>query len=323
MQVLHQLPKSTDPSLLAGLDSRDDAAVYKIAEEIAIVQSVDFFPPNVDDPFTYGEIAVANAVSDIYAMGGTPLLGLNIVSFPEDLPTTTLTEIINGGASKASEAGILIVGGHTIKSDIPIYGMAVTGTLKPGMEITNSASKANDLLILTKPIGSGILTTAAKADDISPELLNSCIDIMRELNDKAASAMRDTGVHACTDITGFGLIGHINEMTDGSELMASININKVPFMAGVVDCVAAGHVPSGTMQNFEAATDSVKWADNIRIEEKLMLCDAQTSGGLLISVGPENLDELTKNLVLNGISNYAVIGEMTSRTDRSLHIKVN
>ena len=148
-QVLHQLPKLTDPSLLAGLDSRDDAAVYKISDSIAIVQSIDFFPPIVDDPFTYGEIAVANALSDIYAMGGVPLLGLNIVSFPDNLPTTILTEIINGGASKASEAGILVVGGHTIKNDVPLYGMAVTGTLNPGTEITNSSAKPNDVLVLT------------------------------------------------------------------------------------------------------------------------------------------------------------------------------
>ena len=309
--------------MLAGLDSRDDAAVYKISENIAIVQSVDFFPPIVDDPFTYGEIAVANAVSDIYAMGGVPLLGLNIVSFPDNLPTTILTEIINGGASKASEAGILVVGGHTIKNDVPLYGMAVTGTLKPGMEITNSSAKPNDVLVLTKPLGSGILTTAAKADDIESELLTSCLNVMKELNDKAASAMRDTGVHACTDITGFGLIGHIKEMTESSGLMANIQINATPFMEGVTDCASAGHIPFGTRQNFEAIADSVKWANRMSVEEKLMFCDAQTSGGLLISVGPENLDKLTKNLDFYGISNYAVIGEMTSRKESSLHITVN
>ena len=181
MQVLHQLPKLNNPSLLTGIHSRDDAAVYKLDENTAIVQSVDFFPPNVDDPFTYGEIAAANAISDIYAMGGKPIFALNIVSFPDNLPNAILNDIIAGGSSKATEAGMLIVGGHTIKNDVPIYGLSVTGTIKPGSEILNSSCQNNDLLLLTKPIGSGIITTAAKSDAVNKESLNQCINIMKTL----------------------------------------------------------------------------------------------------------------------------------------------
>jgi len=323
VQVLQQLPKFTDPSLLAGIESRDDAAVYKLSSDTAIVQSVDFFPPNVDDPFTYGQIAVANAVSDIYAMGGVPLLGLNIVSFPDNLPNEILMKIIDGGASKASEARMLIVGGHTMKNDVPIYGMAVTGTLTPGNEITNSASEPNDMLVLTKPLGSGILTAAGKANDVDQDSLNQAINIMTTLNDKAAEAMRNTKVNACTDVTGFGLIGHLTEMTEGSGLMANIHINEIPVMKNVRNSASAGYIPKGTMQNCEAAKNTVQWASKIKKEDKLILCDAQTSGGLLISVSPDNLTELTENLTSNGVSEYAVIGQMTSRTDPSLHIKVS
>jgi len=323
VQVLHQLPKLNNPSLLSGIQSRDDAAVYKLSQDTAIVQSVDFFPPNVDDPFTYGEIAAANAVSDIYAMGAKPLFALNIVSFPDNLPNKILQDIIDGGSSKSIEAGMLIVGGHTIKNDVPIYGLSVTGTVKPGSEISNSSCKPDDVLVLTKPLGSGILTTAAKFDDLPSEALNECINIMKTLNDKAAQAMRASKVNACTDITGFGLIGHLMEMTEGSGLMANIHMNNIPIMVNAYESALAGHAPSGTKENFKAAANSVKWSSDISMENKLILCDAQTSGGLLISVSPNNLPSLVENLKLNGVSDHAVIGEIKSRPEPSLHIKVN
>tara|TARA_A100001037_G_scaffold279858_1_gene282087 strand:- start:26868 stop:27839 length:972 start_codon:yes stop_codon:yes gene_type:complete len=323
VQVLHQLPKLNNPSLLTGIHSRDDAAVYKLDENTAIVQSVDFFPPNVDDPFTYGEIAAANAISDIYAMGGKPIFALNIVSFPDNLPNAILNDIIAGGSSKATEAGMLIVGGHTIKNDVPIYGLSVTGTIKPGSEILNSSCQNNDLLLLTKPIGSGIITTAAKSDAVNKESLNQCINIMKTLNNKASDAMIKSTINACTDITGFGLIGHILEMTQDSELMATIKLDNVPIMDNAYEAALAGHVPSGTRENLRACEKSVEWASNISLENKLILCDAQTSGGLVISVSPDNLDNLVNKLKQNGISDYAIIGEVNLRKDASTQIIVN
>ena len=323
MQVLHQLPKLNNPSLLTGIHSRDDAAVFKLDENTAVVQSVDFFPPNVDDPFTYGEIAAANAVSDIYAMGGKPLFALNIVSFPDNLPNKILEDIIAGGSSKAAEAEMLIVGGHTIKNDVPIYGLSVTGTVTPGSEISNSSCQINDLLLLTKPIGSGILTTAAKYDDITRSSLKQCINVMKNLNNKAADAMIKSRINACTDITGFGLIGHLMEMTEGSGVMASIDLDNIPIMDNTYKAALAGYVPSGTKDNFKATINSVEWSPNISMENKLILCDAQTSGGLLMSVSPSNLSVLENNLKINGISDYAVIGEIRPRRNSSIQITVH
>ena len=199
-----------------GVGTRDDAAVYRLSDDLALIQTVDFFPPIVDDPFSFGEIAVANAVSDIYAMGGRPLLGLNIVAFPANLPKQTLVEILKGGASKAREAGLLIVGGHTVDDKEPKYGLAVTGLVRPGSQITNSGAKAGDVLVLTKPIGTGIITTAGKNQDVDERVLAGAVEEMKTLNHAACDAMVKVGVNACTDVTGYGLLGHLRGMVDAS-----------------------------------------------------------------------------------------------------------
>ena len=205
--MLSQLPKVTDPNLLVGTETGDDAAVYRLRDDLALVQTVDFFPPVVDDPYRFGAVAAANALSDIYAMGGTPLLGLNIVAYPIDLPKEFLVEILQGGYDKAAEAGLLIVGGHTIDDKEPKYGLAVTGLLRPGDQVTNAGAQEGDLLVLTKPIGTGIITTAGKQDEVDKEVLEGALESMEMLNRGASAAMLHAGVHACTDVTGFGAAG--------------------------------------------------------------------------------------------------------------------
>ena len=293
-----------------GISSGDDAAVYKISPDLALVHTVDFFPPIVDDPFTFGEIAVANAVSDIYAMGGVPLLGLNIVGFPSDLPTDTLGNILKGGASKAAEAGMIIGGGHTIIDTEPKYGMAVTGLVTPGKQITNAGAKVGDSLVLTKAIGTGIITTAAKNQKATPGSIEKAVQSMSMLNQGAANAMIDVGVNACVDITGFGLIGHLLGMLGASKVSACISTSDVPVLEGTLELLDQNTVPGGTLRNFQWADQQIDWGPISDKQTKLLLCDAQTSGGLLISVSPEKRDILTAALEKNGVETRAVIGEI-------------
>ena len=222
--MLRQLPPISDPDLLVGLSTSDDAAVYRLRPDLALVQTIDFFPPIVDDPFSFGEIAVANALSDVYAMGGTPLLGLNVVAFPADHPPEVLAEILRGGASKAGEAGVLIVGGHTVDDREPKYGLAVTGTITPGRQITNAGARSGDVLVLTKPIGTGVITTAGKAGAVDESVLSGAVETMRALNAGASRAMVSSGANACSDVTGFGLVGHLREVVQASGLTGAHRI---------------------------------------------------------------------------------------------------
>ena len=215
--MLRQLPIFTDPNLLVGIAERDDAAVYRMNDDLAIIATLDFFPPIVDDPFTYGQVAVANALSDIYAMGGKPLIALNIVGFPAELPKEVLGEILKGGASKAQEAEVLIVGGHTVDDREPKYGLAVTGVIQPGRQVTNAGARPGDALVLTKPIGTGIITTAGKQGRVRQEVLQLSVQAMNTLNRAASEAMMRVGVNACSDITGFGLLGHLRTMLEGQQ----------------------------------------------------------------------------------------------------------
>ena len=296
--------------MIIGHTSGDDAAIYKMSDEVALVQTVDFFPPIVDDPNDYGEIAVANALSDVYAMGGKPLLGMNIVAFPAELSKDILGKIIEGGANKAREAGLLIVGGHTVTDAEPKYGLAVTGIIKPGSEITNSGSKSGDVLILTKPIGTGIITTAGKAGEIESAVMDECIRSMKQLNDTASEVMQDIGVNACVDITGFGLLGHLNNIVVASKVQVEIIVDKVPLMSNIIQLANAGMVPSGTYHNLEYVGQSVSWGDNVDEIIKLVLCDPQTSGGLLISLPEEKSSTLLDKLLYYGIDNSAIIGKV-------------
>ena len=308
--MLRQLPTITDPNLLVGFSTGDDAAVYKMNEDMAIISTVDFFPPIVDDPFVYGEVAVANALSDVYAMGGKPLFGLNIVGFPVDLPHEILGEILKGGASKATEAGVLIVGGHTVDDKEPKYGMAVTGVVKPGEEVTNAGARPGDVLVLTKPIGTGIITTAGKQERVSAEVMAAAVKLMATLNRAAAEAMVKVGVHACSDITGFGLLGHLRGIVLASEVSARIRLGDVPVIEGVMDLLDAGIAPGGTHRNLESLEGVVAWHPEVGEQSRILMADAQTSGGLLISVDPSKKDDLLRELQAAGVETRAVVGEI-------------
>ena len=296
--------------MLVGTETGDDAAVYRLAGDIALIQTVDFFPPIVDDPYHFGAIAVANAVSDIYAMGGTPLLGLNIVAFPVALSKEILGKILKGGYDKAAEAGLLIVGGHTIDDDEPKYGLAVTGIIRPGEQVTNSGARPSDVLVLTKPIGTGIITTAAKEGIVEANVLANAITTMETLNKGAAEAMMHIGVNACTDITGFGMMGHLEAMMFASGCAALISWSKVSLLPGVWELAAKGIAPGGTYRNLDSLEHSVKWDESLSLEMKIILADAQTSGGLLMSVPSDKVDVLMRELDRKGVPGAAVIGEV-------------
>lgn len=300
----------TDPALLVGPSTGDDAAVYRLTDELALVQTVDFFPPIVDDPFAYGEIAAANAISDVYAMGGTPMLALNVAAFPVDLPVEVLGEVMRGAASKAAEAGVIVVGGHTVDDQEPKFGMAVTGIVEPGREVTNAGAKPGDVLVLTKPIGTGVITTAAKQDRAAPEVLAGAVESMGVLNRDASHAMVEVGVHACVDVTGFGLIGHLLEIARASGVSAEVSLGSVPVLGGVRDLLGQGIAPGGTRRNLASADRDVDWHPALGESDRLLLCDAQTSGGLLISVEAALAGKLVAALEAHGVAAASVVGRV-------------
>lgn len=295
---------------MVGTQTGDDAAVYRLRDDLALVQTVDFFPPIVDDPYHFGAIAVANALSDVYAMGGMPLLALNLVGFPVGLPREILVNILKGGYEKAAEAGVLIVGGHTVDDAEPKYGLAVTGLIKPGDQITNSGAKPGDVLVLTKPIGTGIITTAGKNQAVDAGVLAGAIALMETLNKGASNAMSHVGVNASTDVTGFGLLGHLKAMMQGSETSARVYWSKVPLIPGLWRLAEQGIAPGGTQRNLDSLGDSVRWNESLSHTVQVVLCDAQTSGGLLISVPRDRLDVLLGQLEGHGVAGAAVIGEV-------------
>ena len=304
--------------LLVGFDTSDDAAVYRLTDDLAVVQTIDFFPPIVDDPYDFGVIAAVNALSDVYAMGGVPLLALNIVCFPEDLPKEVLGRILLGGMDVAKEAGIVVAGGHTVKDREPKYGMSVTGIVRPDSIITNAAAAIGDDLVLTKPLGTGIITTAAKAGVTDDATLAGAIEIMRQLNRAAGEVMVEAKVKSATDITGFGLVGHLLGMLRASGTAAKLRFSDVPLLPGVRELADRGVVPGGTRNNFDAFDSEVAWGSDITDEEKLILCDAQTSGGLLMAVPHAStqavLDALTQRGVMGAVIGQVVAAEEASNT---------
>jgi selenide,water dikinase len=308
-EILKSLPKVMDPRVLVGTE--DDAGVYQLSDEIAIVQTVDFFTPIVDNGYDFGAIAAANALSDIYAMGAKPLTALNLVAFPKDGPLNVLGEIIRGGAEKAQEAGVVIIGGHSIDDKEPKYGMAVTGVVHPGRIVQKGGAMPGDVLVLTKPLGTGIIATAIKVGRASEEMIATTTRIMKALNKSASDAMVEVGSKGATDITGFGLLGHLHEMLHTSGVSARLTTSKVPVIEGVRE-LAKFSVPGGTRSNLKYVSDKVTWSDGISEEEKLILADAQTSGGLLIAVPEGKLDTLLKGLSEQGVETRAVIGEITA-----------
>ena len=288
-QVLRHLPKIENENLLVGLDTSDDAAVYYLNEETALVQTVDFFTPIVDEPYLFGQIAAANALSDVYAMGGKPLTALNIVGFPTcSLPLTVLEEILRGGAEKVIEAGAVIAGGHTIQDDEPKYGLSILGTVHPKKIMTNGGAQVGDSLILTKPLGTGIIATATKGGLVSEEVREKAIQSMVTLNKRAAELMQEFEAHSCTDITGFGFLGHAWEMAKASEVTLEIEMNHVPVLPGAREYANFGLVPAGAYQNREYLQGKVEFQGQIDQVDQDLLFDPQTSGGLLIALSGEN-----------------------------------
>ncbi|NHN34059.1 selenide, water dikinase SelD [Paenibacillus agricola] len=320
-QVISSLPPAIpNPNLLVGIDTSDDAGVYKINDELAIVQTVDFFTPIVDDPYSFGQIAAANAISDIYAMGGKPLTALNIVAFPiKTLDKQVLADILRGAGDKMKEAGITLVGGHSIDDNEPKFGLAVTGLIHPDKVLTNAGAKSGDKLILTKPIGIGILTTSIKKDRLSEEEVKRITQVMATLNKKAAEIMEPYEIHACTDVTGFGLLGHASEMAKGSDVGLRIFQKQVPVLARVKELAEEGFVPGGTKNNFAHLQGSVTFPEALDQIDQWILCDAVTSGGLLISVAGDQAAGLLADMLQAGVE-ASLIGETTS--DHRGHIVV-
>jgi selenide,water dikinase len=304
------LPPTLNENVLVGFGTADDAGVYKLRDDLALVQTVDFFTPIVDDPFDYGRIAAANALSDVYAMGGVPISALNIAAFPIDtLEVEVLERILAGGCAIAKEARIAILGGHTIKDAEPKYGMAVVGTIDPRHIVTNANARPGDLLILTKPVGTGILATALKNGAINESDMREAIAWMVTLNERASRAMTFAGAHAATDVTGYGLLGHAAEMAHASRVSLRIDAGSVPVLPRVLELIEAGVAPGGTKDNAAVDAHFTAFDPVVPNALRLALSDAQTSGGLLISLAPERLAEFQRELQgANALC--AVIGEV-------------
>ena len=297
-------------NLLVGLDTSDDAAVYKIDDDKAIIKTLDFFTPVVDDPYLYGQIAAANSLSDVYAMGGDPILALNIVCFPDCLKAEVLAEILRGGHDKVKESGAILVGGHSVSDDEPKYGLSVTGMVHPKDVLTNSNAKVGDFLILTKPLGLGILNTAIKADLLDEKSYEEAVKVMITLNKYGKEAMdKSGGINSVTDVTGFGLLGHALEMAEGSNVTIKLYSDRIPIIKGAKENAQMGIIPAGTYDNQRFIGDKVYFQDGVEQYLKDIMFDPQTSGGLLISVKKENKDKLLEALK-DSPTDYALIGEV-------------
>lgn len=313
-QVLCHLPKTFDANLLVGLETSDDAAVYKINDQLALIQTLDFFTPIVDDPYQFGQIAAANSLSDVYAMGGEPKLAMNIVCFPNCLNPDVLVEILKGGFDKVKEAGALLIGGHTVEDDEPKYGLSVAGFVAPDRVWTNSNAKPGDSIVLTKPLGVGIINTAIKGGLSDEVTYNEAVKVMSTLNKYAKEALDGIEVNSVTDITGFGLIGHALEMAEGSSVTIKIYHKDVPVIAKALEYARMGLVPAGAYSNRKHAGNKVKFSYEIPEEIKDVLYDPQTSGGLLISVPRESVGLLLERLK-GTPTDFAVIGEVIEKED--------
>jgi cysteine desulfurase len=310
-KVLAGMPVPSDENILVGTETADDAAVYRIDENTAIIQTVDFFTPIVDDPYGFGAIAAANSLSDIYAMGGRPIFALSVVGFPSNrLPVRVLEDILRGAHDKAREAGIAIIGGHTVEDTEPKFGLAVTGVARPGAVLTNRGARPGDAIVLTKPLGTGILSTALKQGLLTTAQAEMLADTMAALNRDAAEAMAEVGVNACTDVTGFGLLGHLLEMMRGSGTSASIEARRVPVLESALELAASGTVPGGTLSNRDYTGSHVDFADDVPEALRMLLNDAQTSGGLLISLAGAAAERLVGLLRDRGVTRAAVIGKV-------------
>jgi selenide, water dikinase len=311
----------TDDNVLVGLERADDAGVYKISDDLALIQTVDFFTPVVDDPYWFGQIAAANALSDVYAMGGTPRTALNLVAFPSrKMDLSILRRILQGGMDKLAEAGTVLIGGHSIEDKELKYGLAVTGFVHPARVLVKRNLRAGDRLILTKPLGTGIVNTAIKADMASRELVDRAIRLMAALNREAAGAMAQFDVHACTDVTGFGLLGHLAEMVDGSGMGARISADQVPVVPEALEFASMGFIPAGAYKNREFRESMLQVAAAVPRSLQDVLFDPQTSGGLLICVPKDQTSDLVAALHDAGVDAAAQIGEVWDCPEEKIQV---
>jgi selenide, water dikinase len=307
--VLAMLPQITDPNVLVGPETRDDAAVYRLTDGLGLVLTLDFFTPIVDDPYAFGQIAAANSLSDVYAMGGRPIAMLSIVGFPRDkLPMAVLGEVLRGGAEKAQEAGVSVVGGHSIDDAEPKVGYAVVGLVHPARIWRNVGARSGDTLVLTKPLGTGIISTAIKQAKAPDRAVTAAIRSMSTLNRSAAEAAATVMVHAVTDVTGFGLLGHLREMTQGSKVRVRLHAGRIPLLPDVVALAEAGLIPGGTRRNLHAVAGTVRWDASIPEVLQFVIGDAQTSGGLLVAT--PDAPALLRALAAAGVDGAAEIGEV-------------
>jgi len=321
-QVLRLLPKQEPvPELLVGLDTSDDAGVYKLTDSIALIQTVDYFTPIVDDPYMFGQITAANALSDVYAMGGEPKTVLNIVGYPiKKLGAEMLSDILRGAADKVKEAGAITVGGHSIDDQEPKFGLSVTGIVHPDKVWKNVGAKPGDVLVLTKPIGVGILTTGIKRSVVTPLQEQTVTETMAMLNKTAAEVLMNYQPNAVTDVTGFGLLGHGSEMARGSKVSIEISFNQVPILEGATELAKNGIVPGGSKSNHKWLNNDTVY-EEILPEEQLVLCDAITSGGLLVSMNEEDAERYVDQLYLSGVVNAAIVGRVLEKQEKVIYVK--
>lgn len=309
--MLCGLPLISDPNVIRGLERMDDAGVYKLRDDLAIIQTLDFFTPIVDDPYIFGQIAVVNALSDVYAMGGRPLTAMNIVCFPVNaMDIAVLRDILAGGLDKMQEAGVVLVGGHSVEDPEPKYGLSVTGVIHPDKVLANTGAHVGDKLILTKPLGTGLANTAVKGRMASDELVAKSVQCMIALNKTASELMQEAGVHACTDVTGFGFLGHACEMIEGTDTGTVINVSSVPFFPEVQELVETGMAPAGLYRNRDFRMHMIEADPNVPYWMLDILFDPQTSGGLLIALVPEKADALLQRLCDAGVDDAAIVGEI-------------
>ncbi len=320
---MSKLPKFEDDNLLVGLETSDDAAIYKISDEVALIQTTDFFTPVVDDPYMFGQIAAANALSDAYAMGGEPKIALNIVGFPNCLDPQILGEILKGGADKVKEAGAVLVGGHSVQNEEPLYGLSVAGFVHPDKVFKNYGAKVGDVLILTKQIGSGVVNTAVKASVASEAATREAQTTMASLNKSAKEVIEKYPISACTDVTGFGLLGHLAEMATPSEVLCEVDSNAVCYMEDSLHYASLGLIPAGAYRNREYTQSEVMVEDGVGQAKLDLLYDPQTSGGLLISIPEKYTEQIMEDFAKKEMdTKVSVIGRVLDLADNKAHIRV-
>ncbi len=320
-RALSGLPSTPDPNLLVGVETHDDAGIYKISDELALIQTTDFFTPVCSDPFEFGQIAAANAMSDVYAMGGEVLTALNIVAFPAHFPLEVLREILKGGIGKVQEAGGVIAGGHTIVNEAPLYGLSVTGTVHPGKVITNAAAEPGDVLVLTKPVGAGTIMAGHRLGEVQTEHYRIVLESMKQLNRMAVPLMHQHGIRCATDITGFGLAGHALKMARASGVTLRIYADRIPVFTNTLSLLHMGCIPGACFRNLEFVEQDTLFGEQVSYEQKMLLMDAQTSGGLLICCKEDHADLIIGELSDAGYPHSSRIGEVLPLSEKHLDIR--